>query len=113
MTNGGRVFCVAVMMLGLYAYGRSGPGIESAVEAESYVGVFSSPQVFLAAPGGSATSINLRRGPGREFRAFSEAKRGVRLIGTARRLDSEGASWIELELGQGFAKESVLVKEVK
>lgn len=73
------------------------------------MGAFSHSEPFVATPGTGFEYINARSGPGTEYPVQQQFDRGALLSGIARRLDRNGAYWIELEGGGGFVKETVLV----
>lgn len=64
---------------------------------------------FIVLPPGNAAQINIREGPGAEFKVRTQVNRGSYLTGIGRRVSTSGTPWVELAGGQGFAKESLLV----
>lgn len=101
-----QVLIVVLFLAAIWAYARFGwpaPGASSPT-----TGAFAQPLEFIATPAGSAGRINVRAGPGGEFGVRRRLQRGAVLTGISRELDKNGASWIVLANGEGYAKESVL-----
>jgi hypothetical protein len=107
-----KIALVALSVVTVWAYARFDALLEfpsaPAAPPSMIIGSFHEPQVFIATPGEGNVHINVRAGPGAEFRVLRQFDRGVAVRGVARTLDSRGAYWIELAEGRGFIKESVL-----
>ena len=72
------------------------------------IGRFSEPWPFVALPAAPYLRINVRAGPGPEYRVKEEIDRGTPVVGIGRAVDQAGAHWIEIADGRGYAKETVL-----
>jgi len=70
--------------------------------------MFARAMPFVATPGAGSAHINARTGPGTNYPVLQQFDRSALLSGIARRLDQNGAYWIELDGGGGFVKETVL-----
>jgi len=103
-------FALILLLLAVvWGYARFGSDRPTPPTLPAGIGAFENPVQFLAAPGGNFSRINVRSGPGGEYRILEKVTRGTPLTGIARAADTNGASWIELANGRGYTKESVLV----
>jgi len=103
-----KIAVVLILIATVWAYARFGDTAFSLSTVPSGIGAFSAPVAFVATPGANLAHINLRSGPGAEYRILEKLDRGTPLNGIARVVDSKGAAWIEIAGARGFAKESVL-----
>lgn len=91
----------------VWAYARFGEHIAQTPYVP-VIGRFSEPWPFVALPAAPYLRINVRAGPGPEYRVKEEIDRGTTVVGIGRAIDKAGAHWIEMADGRGYAKETVL-----
>lgn len=101
------IWIVICVLLGVWAYARFGGDTETQPPPPT-IGQFAAPEFFAAKPGLNARRINVRAGPGTEYRILETHDQGTILTGVARVADTRGAFWIELANGRGFVKETVI-----
>lgn len=103
-----RVWAALLLVLLVWTYARFGDFKPTQQPPRFVVGAFARTMPFIATPGAGLQRINVRTGPGTEFPVQRQFDRGALVGGIARRLDRNGAYWIELEGEGGFVKETVL-----
>jgi hypothetical protein len=100
---------VTIILGGVWAYARFGePTFPSRHPHHHSSAPLQRRSRFIATPGMNFAHINVRAGPGAQYRIRETVERGATLIGIGRTTDSTGAFWIVLADGRGFVKESVL-----
>lgn len=103
---GAKIWLTIALLVGVWAFARLGGHPPAA--PLSAVGVFAQPTRFLVTPMESVTSVNVRIGPGTQFRVRDRLYRGDQVSGVERVTDVNGDPWIKLANESGFVKESIL-----
>ncbi len=105
---------VALLLVVAWSFARFASLADPAtvLSAPAGVGVFAQPSNFAATPGVDAQHVNVRAGPGAEYRVKLQLDRGTIVVGVARALDTKGVPWIQLSGDAGYVKETVLAPAV-
>lgn len=104
-----KIALIVVLLAVVWGYARFS-GAQTAIPPSipTEIGTFAMPVDFVAVPGANLGRINLRAGPGAEYRVLEMVNRGTHLTGVARVADTNGATWIQLANNRGYAKETVV-----
>lgn len=100
------LWIAAALLVCVWVFARFG-GHEPS-RTDPAVGVFKRPIMFEVTPPKPVKTINVRSGPGAQFRVIGHRKPGTRVLGIERVTDTNSAFWIRLSNDRGFVKESIL-----
>lgn len=100
---------VLIVICGVWIYARFGATASAPSSFHTAdIGNFTTPKYFIVTPAFDFSNINVRAGPGMQYRILETIPRGTQLTGVGRTVDSDGDFWIVLVNGRGYALESVL-----
>ena len=103
-----RIALILSLLVGVWVFARFG---EAPPRGAQLSGQFEGPVVFRVSPPEQVTEINVRAGPGRQYRIVGHLPRNSQVVGVEQLPDNQGAPWIRLTEERGYIKQSILTPQ--
>lgn len=98
------LFCCVSLLLSFSRFGFDAERTQKSYVPSQHIEIS-----FISNHGAAYRKINIRSGPGVNYKVIREVDRGQLVIGIKRVSDANGDPWVRLKAG-GYAKETILTR---